>query len=256
MKREYKIYALKYAGPLKSSGAFIMWNKDWDKTVERNYYIWCIKGNGENIIVDAGVTPQIANKLGLAGYINPVKMLSRINIKASEVDKVILTHLHFDHSNGVSLFPNATFYVQKEEYRFWTNDPIATRPPFTFYLDNDSNEYLKSIESSGRIKLIEGDQEIFPGIECLLTPGHSVANQSVAVNTYKGTAVLGSDCGHFFKNYREDWPSSLIVNLVEWMRSYDKLRGIVTSPELLFPGHDPLMSKNYPKVAKGITKLV
>jgi hypothetical protein len=33
MGKEYKIYALNYAGPLKSSGAFIMWNKDWDKII-------------------------------------------------------------------------------------------------------------------------------------------------------------------------------------------------------------------------------
>ncbi len=36
---EYGIYALKYAGLFQSSGAFLMWMKDWEKTVERNYYL-------------------------------------------------------------------------------------------------------------------------------------------------------------------------------------------------------------------------
>ncbi len=221
MVKEYKIYALKYAGPLKSLGAFIMWNMDWDKVVDRNYYIWCIKGNGENIIVDTGITPKLANQLKLTGYVNPAEVLSRININANEVNKVIVSHLHFDHSNGVSLFLNATFYIQQEEYRFWTRDPIATRPPFAFYLDNDSNGYLKSIEKTRRIQFVEGDHEILPGIECLLAPGHSIANQAVAVNTEKGTAIIGSDCGHFFRNYQEDWPSIFIIDLVKWMKSYD-----------------------------------
>jgi glyoxylase-like metal-dependent hydrolase (beta-lactamase superfamily II) len=256
MVKKYEIFALKYAGPLKSSGAFVMWNRDWDKVVDRNYYLWCIKGNGENIIVDTGITPKLANQLKLTGYDNPVEVLSRINVNASEVKKVIVSHLHFDHSNGVSLFPNATFYIQQEEYRFWTRDPIATRPPFAFYLDNAANDYLKSIEQTGRIQLIEGDQEILPGIECLLAPGHSIANQAIVVNTSKGTAILGSDCGHFFRNYQEDWPSMLIVDLVEWMKSYDKLRSRVSSMDLLFPGHDPLMSKNYPEIAEGVTRLV
>lgn len=256
MIKEYKIYALKYAGPLKSSGAFIMWNKDWDKVVDRNYYIWCINNDGENIIVDTGVSPQLANELKLKNYVSPADMLLRINVKTSDVNKVILTHLHFDHVNGVSLFPNANFYIQKEEYLFWTEDPIANRPPFAFYLDKTSNDYLKSIEKTKRIKLVEGDQEILPGIECLLTPGHSIANQAVAINTKKGTVILGSDCGHFFRNYQEDWPSMLIVDLVKWMKSYDKLRSRVSSMDLLFPGHDPLMSKNYPEVAKGITRLL
>ena len=112
------------------------------------------------------------------------------------------------------------------------------------------------MKKTGRIQLVESDQEILLRIECLLAPGHSIANQAVAVNTKRGTAILGSDCGHFFRNYQEDWPSMLIVDLVKWMRSYDKLRSRVSSMDLLFPGHDPLMSKNYPEIAEGVTQLV
>ena len=83
-----------------------------------------------------------------------------------------------------------------------------------------------------------------------------MALQSVAVNTLKGTAIIGSDCAHVFRNYREDWPSALIVDLVGWMRTYDKLRERASSPDLLFPGHDRLMLKNYPAVVKDITRLV
>lgn len=256
MINEYKIYALKYAGPLKSSGALIMWNKDWEKIVSRNYYLWCIKGCGETIIVDAGIAPPLAKKLKLPGYSNPVEVLSRIDVKADEVQRVIITHLHFDHSNGVNLFPNATFYLQEAEYRFWAKDPIASRPPFKFFLDETSNAYLKSLEETERLSLLKGDQKILPGIECLLAGGHSFANQAVTVNTNKGTAILGSDCGHFFRNYQEDWPGAFILNLVEWMKTFDKLREKVSSMDLLFPGHDPIMTEDYPKIAEGVTQLV
>ena len=40
------------------------------------------------------------------------------------------------------------------------------------------------------------------------------------------------------------------------MRSYDKLRKKASSPDLLFPSHDLLMSTNYPEVAKDVTRLV
>jgi len=256
MKNEYEIYALKFAGPLTSSGALIMWNKDWEKIVTRNYYIWCIKGCGETIIVDAGVTPALAKKLKLNGYSSPAEVLSRIDVKADEVRKVIISHLHFDHSNGASLFPNATFYIQEAEYLFWVKNQIASRPPFRFFLDEISNTYLRSLEGTDRLSLLKGDQEIVPGIECLLTPGHSFANQAIAVNTNKGTAIIGSDCGHFFRNYQEDWPGAFILNMVEWMKTYDKLRTKVSSMDLLFPGHDPIMSKDYPEIAEGVTQLV
>jgi len=251
----YEIYALKYAGPFSSSGAFLMWLKDWEETVKRNYYIWCIKGSREVVVVDSGVSPELAREKNLTGYINPAEVLSRIGINADEVRHVILTHIHWDHANGVSLFPRATFYVQDEEYHFWLKDQIATRPPFKHVADEAANEYLSSLEGTDRLVLLKGDQEILPGIECLLAPGHTVALQAVAVNTAKGTAILGSDCAHVFRNYQEDWPSALIVDLVAWMKTYEKLRERASSLDLMFPGHDSLMSENYPQVAKDVTKL-
>ncbi|MBW1943823.1 MAG: N-acyl homoserine lactonase family protein [Deltaproteobacteria bacterium] len=253
---EYKIYALKYAGPLSSSGALMMWLKEWEETVERNYYIWCLKGEGEPVVVDAGVSPELAKERNLAGYVSPAEMLSRIGIKADEVRHVILTHIHWDHADGVTLFPNATIYIQKEEYRFWVKDPLSKRAPLQFFVVDSYLEYLASLEGTDRLVLLKGDREILPGIECLLAPGHDVALQAVAVNTAKGKAILGSDCAHTFRNYQEDWPSTFIFDLPGWMRTYDKLREAASSPELLFPGHDPMMTTQYEQVAEDVTLLV
>jgi glyoxylase-like metal-dependent hydrolase (beta-lactamase superfamily II) len=253
---QYEIYAIKYAGPFTSSGAFIMWMKDWDNVVERNYYLWCLKGPGTTIVVDTGVSPRMAQKRKVTGYVNPSEVLKRIDVDADKVQHVILTHSHWDHAGGLSLFPQARIYIQEDEYRFWMRDPIAKRPPFAFYWDEMLETDFETIDNEGRLALINGDHKILPGIECLLAPGHSIALQALAVNTAKGTSILGSDCAHVFKNYQQDWPSALIVDMVAWMRSYDKLKSKVSSPDLLFPGHDPLMSKNYPEIAKGVTRLV
>jgi len=253
---EYEIYALKYAGPFTSSGAFLLWRKDWEKIVQRNYYFWCLKGKKEMVIVDAGVSPELAKKRNLSGYVSPAEVLSRLGIRADEVRHIILTHLHWDHSSGVSLFPGALIYVQEREYSFYQKDPIARRPAFWQSADEAYLNYLANLEGTERLVLLKGDKEILPGVECLLAPGHTVALQAVAVNTPKGTAIVGSDCAHTFRNYREDWPSALIVDLVGWMKSYDKLRAKASSPDLLFPGHDVLMAENFPQVAQGITRLV
>jgi glyoxylase-like metal-dependent hydrolase (beta-lactamase superfamily II) len=253
---DYEIYALKYAGPFVRTGAHLLWYRDWDKVERINYYIWCIRGAGETVVVDAGVTPQMAQERELEGYVSPVEVLARINVKADEVRHVVITHMHFDHAGGVSLFPRATFYIQEDEYRFWRENPIAQRPPFKQVSDPVSNAYLASVEGTDRLVLLKGDRQILPGIQCLLSPGHTVALQAVAVDTPKGTAIIGSDCAHVFRNYTEDWPSCLIVDLVGWMKTYDKLRDRVSSTDLLFPGHDRLMMENYPQVAEDITRLV
>lgn len=252
----YEIYALKFAGPITGSGAFVMWLKDWEKVVERYYYLWCLKNADETIVVDAGVSPRLAAERQLPGYKSPALLLADIDVDADTVKHVIVTHLHWDHVDGLNLFPNADIYVQKAEYNFWIKNKIARRPPLQFFLDESIRAKWEEIEATGRLKLLDGDKHILPGVECLLAPGHSVALQAVAIETARGTAILGSDCGHLFRNFQEGWPSALILDMVAWMGSFDKLKSRVSSPSLLFPGHDPLLTEDYPEVVPGITILV
>ena len=257
-KPEYRVYALKFGGPFVRSRALTLWLRDWDVPVEVNYYIWFLQWGREVVVVDAGVSPKVARERDLSPYTNPASVLARIGVQAELIQHVILTHLHWDHATGVTLFPNATFYLQEEEFRFWTEDPISRRPPFSnpFISDDSYKLYLSKLKWSDRLVLLQGDQEILPGVECILAPGHTPALQAVAVSTEKGTAILGSDCAHTFENYEEDWPSCLIFDLRAWMETYDKLRSKASSPDLLFPGHDPLMTTNYPTIAKDVTRLV
>lgn len=253
---EYEIYALKCAGPISSSGAFVMWLQDWEKTASRNYYIWCIRNSEQVIVVDACVSPDLAAERNIPFYISPVDALSQLNIEAKDVKHVIITHAHWDHVNGLPLFPNAKIYIQEGEYYFWLKNKLAERPPFKQFLDIESKKHLITLMKSSRLSLLKGDQEILPGIECVLAPGHSVALQAVAVKTTKGTAVLGSDCAHLFRNYRDDWPSSLFVDLAALMRTYDRLVKKASSMDLLFPGHDPAMTTDYETITDCVSKLV
>lgn len=252
----YNIYAVKYAGPLKSSVAMVVWNTDWEKTIERNYYLWVIQGESETFLVDCGVAPSLAQERKISGYVNPVEVLRRIGIEAGEVNKILLTHIHFDHVSGVELFPNATIYVQEKEFNFWIKDPIARKPPFLKFTDPVGNAHLAKLEGTDQLVLIRGDQVLIPGIELLLAPGHSPGLQVVAVNTLRGTAIVGSDCAHLFRNYEEEIPSSFIIDMIGWMKSYEKLKSKVSSLDLLFPGHDLKMWTDYPKVAEDITRLI
>ena len=178
---EYEIYALKYAGPFVRTGAHLMWYRDWDKTETINYYIFCIKGDAETVVVDAGLTLELAKQRELDGYVSPAEVLARIDVEAADVRHVIVTHMHFDHANGVSLFPQATFYIQEDEYRFWVEDPVATRPPFKEVSDADANTYLAALEGTDRLSLFKGDQQVIPGIQCLLAPGHTVGLQPARI---------------------------------------------------------------------------
>ncbi len=252
----YQIYALKDGGPVSSSRAFVMWQRDWDQTTPRNFYFWCLTGGPRPVVVDTGFSPAQAAARGVPNYVSPAEMLARLGIEADQVELVILTHLHADHAGGVGLFPRASFYVQRSEYEFWMKDPLSRRPMFQFFLDAATREALAGLEQDGRLVFTDGDTEVAPGVECLLAPGHSPGLQAVAVETERGPAVLGSDTGHVFENYLEDWPSSLAVDQLALLKTFDKLRGRAASPDLLFPGHDARLAEDYPVVAQGVTRLV
>jgi glyoxylase-like metal-dependent hydrolase (beta-lactamase superfamily II) len=171
------------------------------------------------------------------------------------VKHLVVSHVHFDHISGIQLFPKAAIYIQEKEFNFWVKNPIARRAPFLLVTDDVANRYLAKQAGKKRLHLIRGDKKILPGIELLLTPGHTIGLQAVAVNTSRGTAIVGSDLAHAFLSYKTDIPSAIITDLIVWMKSYDKVKARVSSPDLLFPGHDLALTENYPKVAEDVSRI-
>jgi glyoxylase-like metal-dependent hydrolase (beta-lactamase superfamily II) len=258
-QKNYEIFALKYAGPFDRKLAMIMFNTGWAEDISINYYIWAIRStDGETTLIDTGTGPTLAKERNFRGFVPPEQLVARLGVKPEQVTKVIITHMHFDHVGGMEnfaqLYPNAKFYVQKSEFDFWINSPIAKRAPFKLLQWGLGNKGLADLAGSPRLVMVEGDRVIGPDMELLLIPGHTPGLQGVLVSTAKGPAVVASDCAHIAKSFRDDVPSGLIVDMVTWLKSYDKLRS-KASVDNLFPGHDALMLANYPNIAENIARL-
>jgi len=258
-QKTYEVFALKYAGPFERKLAMIMFNTGWAEDISINYYIWAIRSkDGETTLVDTGTGPTLAKERGFKSFVPPEQVVARLGIKPEQVTKVVITHMHFDHVGGMEnfaqLFPKAKFYVQKNEFDFWVNNPISKRAPFKWLRWDLGNKGLADLTGSPRLVFVDGDMIIRPDMELLLTPGHTPALQGVLVNTAKGPVVVASDSAHIARSYKEDVPSGLIVDMLTWLKSYDKLRAKAPLSNL-FPGHDVLMLTNYPKVAEDITQL-
>ncbi|HUL23670.1 MAG TPA: MBL fold metallo-hydrolase, partial [Thermodesulfobacteriota bacterium] len=175
------------------------------------------------------------------------------------VSKVVITHMHWDHVGNIEgylrAFPKAKFYVQKREFDFCVKNPVVLRKPVVGLFDPAANKIVGDLERSDRLVIVDGDVNLSPGIDLLLAPGHTLGLQVVRVNTAKGPAVVGSDCAHVFRGYREDNPSVFIMDMPAWIQSFDKVKS-KAAIDLIFPGHDVLMHQDYPKVAEDVTRLV
>ena len=256
---QYSIYAARYAGPFAVYSGYNVWQWDMATTEfeTENWYLWCIRDDDHTVLVDTGADPAMTLERKRSPlFENPADVIGRLGVDATTVEHVVLSHLHWDHAGGVHLFPRATFYLQAAEYRFWTSDPIASRPPFANLADPASLEYLAGLEGTDRLVLLDGDTKILPGIECVTASGHTPGLQAVVVDTTRGKAIVGSDCAHVFRNIEHDWPSAFSMDLAGCLHTFDKLRGIASASELIFPGHDILMYDDYPLVVEGVTQLV
>jgi hypothetical protein len=79
--------------------------------------------------------------------------------------------------------------------------------------------------------------------------------QFVSVDTARGRAVLTSDASHYYANLEEANAFNTFVDLAGVFRGHARIRDLATSPDLIVPGHDPLVLERLTRVADGIVQL-
>jgi glyoxylase-like metal-dependent hydrolase (beta-lactamase superfamily II) len=159
-----------------------------------------IKGDNQVILVDNGAGNKYADKLrGIYKFDDSmtslVTDLKRYDVRPEDVTDLILTHLHFDHAGGTTLkkgdehsltFPNAVHYVQKAHWRHACNPTERDRGSFI-------QEDYELLRSHPKLELLDGPGELFPGIELLLTNGHTTAQQLPRISDGNRTLFYCAD---------------------------------------------------------------
>lgn len=160
-------------------------------------------------------------------------------VKPEEVKTLILTHLHYDHAGGCAQLPNARIVIQRSELMA----AAAPMGPATlaiggkglFYDRADIAELVDSLWE--RVELIEGDVELFPGLQCILyanthTPGH----QCVYIQTDIGTAAIVGDIARKIDlNIDQAIPPAIYYDLESMRRA---LADIARRADRILPTHD------------------
>jgi N-acyl homoserine lactone hydrolase len=226
--REYIIHPM-VVGINETDQGVMTYLKGYGKRIYLPIYVFYLEGGPEKILVDTGleqfmVPEGVEEQCGFKVQ-EFEDALDGFGLKPEDIDIIIHTHLHNDHCENDYKCTNARVYAQKKEYEFFKDPHPADHRYFPDLLD-DVN-----------VVLVEGDQEIVPGIQVMLTPGHTPGGQSIVINTKKGKAVITGFCCN-----EQNFPASgplvpcgVHLNLLD---AYESIHRVKEIADIIIPTHD------------------
>ncbi len=239
-------------GPGREKSRFTYMHNAGGK-VDVPYATWLIQDGNMNVLVDAGCSADdyknhIRSKDGplvLGGEvfddvidIKPLgEHLKERGLAYDDIDIFVQTHLDWDHCMGTRHFKKSKILLQQRE---WAKVPFHPMFKSTY-----APKYVYEEIGKQNLQLIDGDYKIAPGLELVVTPGHSPAGQSVVVDTAAGRYVIAGMCtirDNFYppeavrKNGHQVIVTGMHVDPIECYNSMQKLLEI--GGENVIPFHD------------------
>jgi N-acyl homoserine lactone hydrolase len=150
--------------------------------------------DGKNILIDTGlpeIIPEDASEFENGQDV--LEQLASLGLKPDDIDTVISTHYDGDHAGRHAAFTKAQYVVQRAHH-----------------LDASSNPRFAAIRTQWdqpmeRIRLVDGDTELLPGLELIETSGHVPGHQSVLVRLPStGSVLLTVDAVPFAEGFTRD----------------------------------------------------
>ena len=120
LKPTYEVYAISYAVIPDFSVAGLVAGADRSRKLDIQMMVWLLKGsNGANILVDSGFyRDKFFKQWKVKDFVKPSEAIAKVGLKPEDISDVIITHMHWDHADGMDLFPKARIWIQQDEYAY------------------------------------------------------------------------------------------------------------------------------------------
>jgi len=159
-----------------------------------------LESSDKLILIDNGLGDKYSDRFAELYAIDDAEMnlensLLTAGFSKEDVTDVILTHLHFDHCGGSTArrggrlettFPNAKYLVQQGHWDWASESNVREKASFL-------EENMQPLTESGQLTLIDGRQELFPGVEVIPVDGHTKEMQMVKISDAERTLVFVAD---------------------------------------------------------------
>ena len=155
-----------------------------------------IRAGGRIALVDTGCGAAMAATGG-----KMFENLSAAGVAPAAIDTVLLTHMHPDHSNGLSdaagqpFFAKAELAMHQAEYAFWHDDAAMGRADETSRQRNFMAGRTQVAPYQARLKLFAGG-EVFPGVTAMHLPGHTPGHTGYLITSGGESLLIWGDIIH------------------------------------------------------------
>jgi glyoxylase-like metal-dependent hydrolase (beta-lactamase superfamily II) len=154
---------------------------------------WLINTGDKLILVDTGYSNAIGPK---AGHLP--KTLAAAGVNPSDIDAVVITHVHPDHCLGLLTpdkqiaFPNATVHVNGDEYVWWLEGDVKIPEGKPFFKDlfEGGRAAFKPYIEAKKVQTFKDGAELAPGVVAVLAAGHTVGHTMVRIAPSGGDQLL------------------------------------------------------------------
>ncbi|HTW49746.1 MAG TPA: N-acyl homoserine lactonase family protein [Acidobacteriaceae bacterium] len=252
----YTIEAIRYATIKDFPVNGLVTGADPSRKMDIAMVFWLVQGGGHNILFDSGFyRPQFFRDWAIVDYRKPTDAVRAAGLAPEDVTDIVISHMHWDHVDGMDLFPKARIWIQRDEYTYYTGD--AWHHPDTHGgIDPDDVEAMVKANIAGRVSFVEGDdREILPGIRCYIGGKHTYQSQYITVPAKDGTVVLASDNVYLYENLDKHVPIAETLDAKSNLAAQDRMRTLASNPQFIIPGHDPAIFERFPAVAPGVVKI-
>ena len=228
-----------------------IWQKYYPSD-ENNLCTWALRcllvDTGDRVVlVDNGVGDKQGEKffsfLHMSGGDGLIGGLKKHGYVPEDITDMILTHLHFDHCGGgvrhnadntgyELVFPNATYWIGRKQWE-WAMNPNNREK------DSFLDENMLPMMDSGKLKFVDENIELLPGVELRLFYGHT-QGQIIPYISYKGKTIvymgdLMPSTVHVPAHYNMAYDVRPLVSMIE---KEEFLKEALEKEYLLFFEHD------------------
>ena len=232
----------------------ILLGRKWTEWIP--IYAWAIEHAEGLIVVDTGETARTSEsgyfprwqpyfKLSVRMNVSPEQeigpQMRKLDLKPERVWKVILTHLHTDHTGGIHHFPNSKFLVDGEEHQ----NAQGLSGMLQGYLPNRWPDWFAPMSIPFQPKAYGPFKESYAVTDArdviiVPTPGHTPNHVSVIVKIDGVSYFLAGDTSYSEELLRERHPDGVSPSVDVAMQTMDKiLRYSQLEPTVYLPSHDP-----------------